>query len=258
MERYTDFLDEWKIDSNQTGFHRYEEKGRYTKMHWISILDEENPFSKPAGDYISISFDALEEDACIDALRQELSKVLSLLFPLEKASRVLVAGIGNHGVIADSLGPQCASLIEVNAAFETRSDVIRCASIVPGVLGNTGLESADIIKGVVNVFHPDLVIIIDALATSSLQRINRVIQICNTSISPGSGVNHGRQVLDEAYLGVPVIVIGVATIISTCSIANHSKIPHQMMTPKTIDVDLKLLSSVIADGLNDYFYLRSA
>ncbi len=143
---------------------------------------------------------------------------------------VLVVGLGNRAVTPDALGPYVADHLNVTrhivreygkyAMGMENADIV--SAIVPGVMGQTGMESAEIVRGIVNETHPDLVIAVDALAARSSRRLNRTVQIADTGIHPGSGVGNHRIGMTEESLGVPVIGIGVPTVVDAATIVNDT------------------------------------
>ena len=179
----------------------------------------------------------------------------------------LIAGLGNQNVTADSLGPDTAEKILVTAHLseEIRKDCPQIAVIAPGVMGQTGIETARIVQSICKSEKPDVVIAIDALATKSLRRINHVIQITDTGIHPGSGVKNKRMGLNEETLGVKVISVGVATVMSVEHLLEEklkeadaeylmkdflTSEMDMVVTPKEID-EIKLhLAEVISSGIN--------
>ena len=146
---------------------------------------------------------------------------------------------------------------------EIDDDVKRVCVFTPKVMGQTGLESADLVKGVVDLFKPDLIVIIDALASSSINRVNKVIQLSDTGITPGSGVGNYRKEINEKSMKCKVIAIGVATVVEANKIVleldEKIKIPKNsnynlILTPKEIDEDIEHLSTIIATSINKYVH----
>lgn len=196
----------------------------------IDTDEAQKALGKPKGKYITIEMPDMQtsereeyEKMCI-ALADELRPLLNL----KKGQTVLVAGLGNWNITPDSLGPDVVSKIMVTRHLfcympESMSDSLRsvCA-ISPGVLGITGMETGEIIKSVCEKIKPDAVIAIDALSSRSVDRISRTIQLCDTGISPGAGVGNKRKELSQNTLGVPVIAIGVPTVIDAAQIARDS------------------------------------
>ena len=175
----------------------------------------------------------------------------------------------NQKIIADALGPLVADKIMVtNHLFssineEIMEEIKRVCVFTPKVMGQTGLESADLIISVVNLFNPNVVIVIDALASSSITRINKVIQISNTGIAPGSGVGNYRKEINERNLKCKVIAIGVATVVEanmiikeldpTINIPNDNNY-NLILTPKEIDESIGHISTIIAESINKYIH----
>ena len=153
------------------------------------------------------------------------------LIPVKKEEvSVLVVGLGNRAVTPDSLGPRVADNLSITRhilkeygkfAFG-KEGVNSVSSIVPGVMAQTGMESMEIVAGVVKETKPDFVIAVDALAARNTKRLNRTIQVTDTGINPGSGVGNHRHGLNEKSLGVPVIAIGIPTVVDAATIVNDT------------------------------------
>ena len=202
------------------------------KVTKVKILNEEGEkaMGKPVGDYITIEAPGLIERD-LD-LEQEVAKILADIIKeianLTVNTQVLVVGLGNWNVTPDALGPRVVSNIVVTRhlkeyAPQQFGDEIRSVSAIsPGVLGITGIETAEILKGVVDRIKPDLIITIDALASRRLERLSTTIQISNTGISPGSGIGNRRLSITEQSLGIPIIAIGVPTVVDAVTIANDT------------------------------------
>ncbi|MFV9567314.1 GPR endopeptidase [Thermoanaerobacter mathranii] len=202
------------------------------KVTKVKILNEEGEkaMGKPVGDYITIEAPGLIERD-LD-LEEEVAKILADIIKeianLTVNTQVLVVGLGNWNVTPDALGPRVVSNIVVTRhlkeyAPQQFGDEIRSVSAIsPGVLGITGIETAEILKGVVDRIKPDLIITIDALASRRLERLSTTIQISNTGISPGSGIGNRRLSITEQSLGIPVIAIGVPTVVDAVTIANDT------------------------------------
>jgi len=197
----------------------------------VSILKDNNTLNKKIGEYISINFNNVEEQKNRDVIKEVLASNLDEMIKkikLNEDSKVLVVGLGNEDFTADALGPMAAKeVIVTNHLFQVEGFKIKegtksVSLLTPGVMGQTGLETADIVKSVCDFYNPKLVIFIDALATRSMARVNRVIQITDTGIAPGSGIGNNRKALDKEYLGVPCICIGVATVVGVSSIVNET------------------------------------
>ena len=198
----------------------------------VKILNEHGSenLRKPVGNYITIdvpNLDKTDED-----LKDEISKVLAKeIKALEKNkpdSKVLIVGLGNWNITPDALGPKVIDRVLVTRQYfvnynkESDETVANVAAISPGVMGMTGIETMEIIKGVVEKIKPDLVVAVDALASRKMGRISTTIQISDSGINPGSGVGNNRGSLDEKTLGVPVIAIGVPTVVDAATIVNDT------------------------------------
>ena len=155
----------------------------------------------------------------------QLAKIIrQLIQEKNEELSVLVVGLGNREVTPDALGPRVVDNLFITRhivkeygkyAFGEKN-VNRISSIVPGVMAQTGMESLEIIHGIIDETKPDLVIVIDALAARSTKRLNRTIQVTDTGINPGSGVGNHRHGLNKKSLGIPVISIGIPTVVSEC------------------------------------------
>jgi len=185
---------------------------------------------KPRGHYITIEAPALRDN---DRLAQQevagiLAKQIASLFNLPANANVLVAGLGNWNATPDALGPRVVGRTMVTRhlyhyAPEELCDGMRSVSaLAPGVLGITGIETAEIIKGVVEKIKPELIIVVDALAAGSVERIATTIQIADTGISPGSGIGNHRAGINRDSMGVPVIAIGIPTVVHAAVIAKNT------------------------------------
>lgn len=234
---------------------------------------------KPMGNYITIEAKSLQ-DADEDYHREvseELAKIIRKILPGVKDEKsILVVGLGNRDVTADALGP-CT----VDNLFITRhiineygkqaykvNKMHKISSLVPGVMAKTGMETIEIVKGVIKESQPDIVIVIDALAARSVKRLNRTIQVTDTGIHPGSGVGNHRKGLTQDNLGVPVIAIGIPMVVDAGTIVidaienisgeyieflrnnldNH--LNNMYVTTKNIDETTKRLSFTLAEAIN--------
>ncbi len=196
----------------------------------ITSPEGEKSIGKPIGNYITLDIPRLKEndrDLYEDTCRS-VAYELQRLIKLGENDTVLVVGLGNWNITPDALGPKVSSYLMVTRHLheylpEQIDDGVRpvCA-ISPGVLGLTGIETSEIVKGVVEKVKPSLVIAIDALASRKMNRINTTIQIADTGISPGSGVGNKRAELSVRTMGVPVIAIGVPTVVDAATMANDT------------------------------------
>lgn len=263
-----------------------EEKEIRTTVVKITTENGARSMGRPQGTYITIESEGLsapDEDYHRE-VSEELSRHLRKLIGLEKEKSVLVVGLGNQAITADSLGPEVVGnlrmtrhLIREYGLKSTSEEALHAISgIVPGVMAQTGMETSEIIEGVVEITKPDVVIAVDALAARSTRRLNRTIQITDTGITPGSGVGNHRNGLTEENLKVKVIGIGVPTVVDAATIVHDSMShlldaleeseqkefleemisPHlhgMFVTPKDVDETIKYLSYTISEGLNMTF-----
>ncbi|MEA4972544.1 Germination protease [bioreactor metagenome] len=185
---------------------------------------------KPIGKYITVASDKMKGNDA-DFRKQVIEKTaeaLSEIMNNKKHNSILIAGLGNRYITPDALGPKVVSKILVtrhikNTLPENIDDnVASVAAIAPGVMGITGIETGEILLGIVEKIKPDILIAIDALAARKFSRINSVIQIADSGISPGSGVGNKRMMLDKESLGIPVIAIGVPTVVDAATLVNDT------------------------------------
>lgn len=236
----------------------------------VHILDENggNALQKPPGRYVTMTLAPLlrrESDAfprSVHALAEELS----LLLPKNLSTGpVLVAGLGNRAITPDAIGPKThehtlATRHLISQVPEHFGDFRSVVSLSTGVLGTTGLESGELIKSLCQSLAPSCIIAVDALATRSLKRLCRTVQLADTGIIPGSGVGNHRHALTQESLGVPVIAIGVPTIVDAATLAadllDLDELPDLgcekdlLVTPKDIDVQVADLSKVIGYAID--------
>lgn len=265
MNSRTDFADEM-IQKKGKDYNKIVKNYKNMKMTIIDILNDNNQYGKEKGKYISIDFKDLYDQYSRQKIENLLIESLKILYQIKESDKVLIVGLGNQKIIADSLGPSVADKIMVTNHLFTlfkneAKDIKRVCVFTPKVMGQTGLESADLIEAVNQLFKPNIIIVIDALASSSITRINKVIQLSNTGIAPGSGVGNYRKEINEKRLKTKVIAIGVATVVEANKIIEelHYKAPdnqnyHLVLTPKEIDEDIQHLSNIIANSINKYIH----
>lgn len=211
---------------------------------------------KPIGSYVTLQVKSFVSNTDIfDGRLDAFSKVLSSLIP-KSAKSVLVAGLGNINITADALGPKTNSyVLSTRRIFDDLkqssgfADMFPVATITTGVLGETGIETAEIIKGVVSQIHPSYVIAVDALSASSTDRLGTTVQFSDTGISPGSGVGNHRFEISKSTLGVPVISIGIPTVVSTSTISGDAN-DTAFVTPREIDRITEQGAKLIGMGIN--------
>ena len=218
-----------------------EETSDYFLTH-VRILSEEGSrlMGKPKGDYITLESEMLKENdtECHEKIIKILAENIHSLVEFEKDACVLVAGLGNWNITPDALGPKVVSKILVTRHLqgtlpeEIEESVRPVAAVSPGVMGITGIETGEILKGIIEKVKPNLLIAIDALSARRSSRINAAIQLSNTGIAPGAGVGNKRMMLDQDSLGIPVIAIGVPTVVDAATLVNDTMdcILNEMMT----------------------------
>lgn len=252
----------------------------------------EKLLNKPIGKYITIEGDQLSE------IDEDIHKIFSMVLKkhlkklLGDSKKIMVVGLGNRHITPDSLGP-----LVVDNLFITRhlisggliNNGIELSAICPGVLAQTGIETKETLSSLIKHVKPDVIIAIDALAAREPYRLGRTIQICDTGISPGSGVGNNRESLNIDTLGVKVIAIGVPTVISVPGIVNQAidgivnffmskpnhtnieltdeekynltcnfldeKLITMYVTPKDVDESVKRISYTISESINSFFEL---
>lgn len=211
-----------------------EEINENLSVERVKITNEEGEkaIGKPRGNYITIDIKKLKiaQDEDIEKyaeiLSQELKKIIDI--HIDKQGEILVVGLGNIYVTPDSLGPKVINEIEVtrhiiNYLPQYVEEGTRMVSAIsPGVLGTTGIETLEILKGIVDNINPKLLIVIDALASRSIERISSTIQISDTGIVPGAGVGNKRAEISKDTLGIPVVAIGIPTVVETAVLVNDS------------------------------------
>lgn len=270
------------------------------KVTRVKVLNEfgEKKLGKPIGTYITIEVPALKkaDQALKDEISQVMAKELKDLINPNKKTKSLIVGLGNWNVTPDALGPKVIDKVLVTRQFfqaynkvedETMSNV---SAISPGVMGITGIETSETIKGIVEKTNPDIVLVVDALASRKMERISTTIQITDTGISPGSGIGNERKALSKETLGVPVYAIGIPTVVDAATMVNDTMelilyelkeqadkgtgfysmleemesqdkyqlirevltpyMPNVVVTPKEIDELINNLSLIVANGIN--------
>ena len=284
-----------EIDGIETEEEKVEDDILTTRVKVLSKQGEE-AINKPIGNYITIDIKNLKvanEDEMQKA-SEVVTKELKALIDKHVSSKdpVLVVGLGNLYVTPDALGPKVINEIDITRHLleympEVLNEDTRSVSAVsPGVLGTTGIETQEILKGIVQNINPKLIIIIDALSSRSIERISSSIQIADTGIVPGAGVGNTRKELTKDSLGVPVIAIGIPTVVEAATIAADSltmfiqKVQEQaksndflnqlqeedkyeiikevlspndynfIVTPKEIDELIENMKDIVARGIN--------
>lgn len=261
---------------------------REIRVTEVKILTENGAKSmkKPIGTYITMEIAnlVLPDEEYHHEVAKELAKYIENMLPVKKEDyTALVVGLGNRDVTPDALGPHTIECLNVTrhivreyGQYALGDKVQMVSAIAPGVMAQTGMESFEIIKGIVDTIQADVVFVVDALAARNTKRLNRTIQIANSGIHPGSGVGNHRNEISEATLGIPVIAIGVPTVVDAATIVrdtmehlvealdNDTKydimqdliapnLYGMFVTPKDIDEAIERIGATIAEGLNLLF-----
>lgn len=275
-----------------------EEIDENLKVERVKITNEEGEkaIGKPVGTYVTVDIKGLkiaqeeELEKAATVVSRELGKIIDN--HIDKQGEILVVGLGNIYVTPDSLGPKVINDIEVtrhiiNYLPQYVEEGTRMVSAIsPGVLGTTGIETVEILKGIVDNINPKLLIVIDALASRSIERISSTVQISDTGIVPGAGVGNTRSEISKNSLGIPVVAIGIPTVVETAVLVNDSLdlfieklqdeaksndylnklkeednyeeikealIPREynlIVTPKEIDELIENMTKIVATGIN--------
>lgn len=233
VERTNIYKKSNNISENIDGIETEEEQiDENINISRVKIVNEngEKAIGKPIGNYVTIDIKDLKlaDDDRIQKTSENLSKELKNIIDkhITKEDEILVVGLGNVYVTPDSLGPKVINEIDVTRHLkkympECLEEGTRTVSAVsPGVLGTTGIETVEILKGIVDNTNPKLVIVIDALASRSIDRISSTIQISDTGIVPGAGVGNTRQEISINTLGIPVIAIGIPTVVELATLVS--------------------------------------
>lgn len=275
-----------------------EEIDENLRVERVKITNEEGEkaIGKPVGTYVTVDIKGLkiaqeeELEKAATVISKELGKIIDN--HIDKQGEILVVGLGNIYVTPDSLGPKVINDIEVtrhiiNYLPQYVEEGTRMVSAIsPGVLGTTGIETVEILKGIVDNINPKLLIVIDALASRSIERISSTVQISDTGIVPGAGVGNTRSEISKNSLGIPVVAIGIPTVVETAVLVNDSLdlfieklqdeaksndylnklkeednyeeikealIPREynlIVTPKEIDELIENMTKIVATGIN--------
>ncbi|WP_352419981.1 GPR endopeptidase [Proteiniborus sp.] len=276
-----------------------EEKDNY-EVTRVKILNEygEQRLGKPIGNYITIEVPALKkaDQDLKDEISKTMAKELKALINPTKHTKSLIVGLGNWNITPDALGPKVIDKVYVTRhlfkAYNKTEDetMANVSAISPGVMGITGIETSETIKGIVEKTKPDIVIAVDALASRKMERVSTTIQITDAGISPGSGIGNKRKALNKETLGVPVYAIGIPTVVDAATMVNDTMeliisalknqankgtgfysmleemesqdkyelikevltpyMPNVVVTPKEIDELISNLSLIVANGIN--------
>lgn len=197
--------------------------GKTTTVH----LDDQNPFDKPAGKYVTVELQQVQrlQDEMLESAVEEIAEILK---PMICGSRVLIAALGNNDITPDSLGPKMTRHLMITRPLEllqpdvyTAAGFRSVAAVCTNVFGTTGVESAEMIAGICRQIKAETVIVMDALATNCLSRLCSTVQISDGGMAPGAGVGNHRELLSKETLGVPVISVGMPTVMNGYTLAEQ-------------------------------------
>ena len=228
-------IESCQLNNNETDLHGIKistENFDDIKVTCVKITNEigEKNLCKPKGNYITIECPKLRknDNNCREEIIKILSDNINKLIKNKKHDNVLIIGLGNWNITPDALGPKVISKILVTRHIKNfvpeqlKKSLCSVSAISPGVLGITGLETFEVVKGICEKTNPDFVFIIDSLAARNSSRINSTIQLSNTGITPGAGIGNKRITLDKKNLGCEIISIGVPTVIDAATLINDT------------------------------------
>lgn len=274
-----------KPDEEIRGVRVEEEKDAEHEIYTTRVMIESKNgakiMGKPMGTYITLeapNMAAPDEDYHREISEKVAAQIRELLPGEKEELSVLVVGLGNRDVTADALGPNVADQLhitrhvvrEFGKAAYNKNKMHMISALVPGVMAKTGMETCEIIRGVVEQTSPDVIIAIDALAARSIRRLNRTIQITDTGVQPGSGVGNHRHALTKETLGIPVIGIGIPMVVDAGTIVSDAveqverkmllcsdihgvrmaELQNMYVTTKDIDDVVNRLSYTISEAIN--------
>lgn len=239
----------------------------------VEVLNEEGAqaLQKPVGRYVTLELTAFgkKQRDSLERSAEVLASQLQKMMKLKRGQTVLVAGLGNEAVTPDAIGPKVARQLLVTRHLVSEMPTLfgsyrPVAAVTPNVLGLTGLESAEVVAGVVDRIRPDCIVAVDALAARDLRRVCTTIQLSDTGIAPGSGVQNARAEFTQRRFGVPVVAVGVPTVADVETLLTdlvgaekaHSRAEEMsggrpmIVTPQDIDAQVDRISKLVAWGIN--------
>ncbi len=268
----------------------YQKENIHVTKVRIDTKNAAKAMGKPMGIYVTMEAPNMtdEDEGFHKEISACMAKELKGLLPKKEGEQsFLVVGLGNREVTADSLGPKVVDNLFITRhviktygyAAYNRERMNQISSIEPGVMAKTGMETAEIVKGIIGETTPDVIIAVDALASRSTKRLNRTIQITDSGIWPGSGVGNHRNALTRESLGIPVIAVGIPTVVDAATIVGdafeklmedesrkgnrfeclkfwnqhhtlYSQLNNMYMTGKDIDAVIKRVSFTVSEGIN--------
>lgn len=221
------------------------------KITVVEIVDEEGEraVGKPQGVYVTLEGPALWKEGDFPEMVEALASGLGQLLPPQGA--ILVVGLGNREITADALGPETAEKIFVTRHLTESFPQLRTvAALSPNVLGKTGMEAMETIAAVVEKIQPKAVIAVDAMAAASIQRLGTTVQLADSGIVPGSGVLNARKALNRQNLHVPVLALGIPTVVDVSELGGEESEEPLMCTPRQIDQLIQRGSNLLAAAIN--------
>lgn len=284
VERREIFKRANKINSEIDGIKIETKNLNDIKVTNVKIENEKGSeaLKRKIGNYITIDLDTInnlsleKEKEVIQVFSDELKMIIDQ--HIDKSDEILIVGLGNLNATPDSFGAKVVENIEItrhikmflpNAIDKTVRSV---SAIVPGVLGTTGIETIEIVKGITNNIKPKLIIAIDSLCSKNIDRIGKSIQISDTGIVPGGGVGNRQEELSEETLGIPVVGVGIPTVLDAATIVidtlnncdiqiNEDELVNKMklnkfnfiVTPKEIDSLIEKITTIVSEGINMSF-----
>lgn len=260
-----------RADTSVNGvFYRRDENGPFT---WeridITTREGEIAIDRPRGSYDTLSTERMDllDDEDIEDAANEIAMELCRIFQKTSVepTKILVVGLGNENLTPDSVGPKAASMINATTHIHDSDPSLfkslECSEIsifTPGVMAKTGIETSDAVCAICDMVDPDAVIAIDAIASRSPSRLGTTIQISNTGIFPGSGIGNKRKPIGEKTLGIPVIAVGVPTVINASAFSDAAEIQSSneddmFVSPRDIDAIVTASAKIISQGINQAF-----
>ncbi len=264
MDSRTDLcIESCETVAPMAGISRKEYSENSIKVTSIEITDDNAAklIGRQKGKYITIEFGPLMNNSCEKEAHDILCRELESILP--SSGKMLVVGLGNRQITPDAIGPKAAQLvlatrhISAELAKSIGLENLRSVAVItPGVLGQTGIESAEIIKSTVNQIKPDAVLVIDAFAAKDLSRLGCTIQISNTGITPGSGVGNSRAEISKKTLGVPVFAVGIPTVVDASTLVyeltgkENAGSRDMIVTQREIDSLIERTAKLMSHSIN--------
>lgn len=203
--------------------YRMGREGELRLLEWrIESEEQQRRYRRPMGIYVTMfcrpiwQMSEQEFESAAEAVAHELLRLLSPMLGSETSEKtILVAGLGNPSFTVDAIGPKTAERVSVNRHLFSGERTFSLAAIIPGVPAGTGIETVEQLSGIVSAVAPDALLVVDALAAKNYRRIGSTVQLGNSGISPGSGVGNEGKAINYRTLGVPVIALGVPTVVDS-------------------------------------------